>query len=121
MNKTSLREFLQRYGLAISFLILCLVLSLLSDRFLTIGNLTNVLRQSTINLIIAIGMTYVILTAGIDLSIGPLIALSNVMAATLMEAHPDRTMIISIMIIGVKNGNSDKTVASVPSGLFITA
>ncbi|MGD9092591.1 MAG: ribose ABC transporter permease, partial [Anaerolineales bacterium] len=66
MNTSRLRELLGRYGLALSFLILCVVLTLLSDRFLTVGNLVNVLRQSTINGIIAIGMTYVILTAGID-------------------------------------------------------
>ncbi|MCK4899375.1 MAG: ribose ABC transporter permease, partial [Anaerolineales bacterium] len=78
MNKARLRELMQRYGLAISFLLLCLVISLLSDRFLTTGNLVNVLRQSTINGIIAIGMTYIILTAGIDLSVGAVLALSTV-------------------------------------------
>jgi ribose transport system permease protein len=80
-----MREFLQRYGLVVSFLLLCLALSLLSDRFLTFGNLTNVLRQSTINLIIAIGMTYVILTAGIDLSVGAVLALSTVVTADLLQ------------------------------------
>ena len=85
MSSSRLREFLQRYGLVVSFLILCLVLSLLSDRFLTVGNLTNVLRQSTINLIIAIGMTYVILTAGIDLSVGATLALSTVVTADLLQ------------------------------------
>jgi ribose/xylose/arabinose/galactoside ABC-type transport system permease subunit len=81
VRRSQVREFLQRYGLLISFLLLCLVLSLLSDRFLTVGNLTNVLRQSTINLIIAVGMTYVILTAGIDLSVGAVLALSTVVTA----------------------------------------
>jgi len=85
VSSSRLREFLQRYGLVVSFLILCLVLSLLSDRFLTVGNLTNVLRQSTINLIIAIGMTYVILTAGIDLSVGATLALSTVVTADLLQ------------------------------------
>ncbi len=85
MSSSRLRELIQRYGLVVSFLILCLVLSLLSDRFLTVGNLTNVLRQSTINLIIAIGMTYVILTAGIDLSVGATLALSTVVTADLLQ------------------------------------
>lgn len=109
MNKTSLREFLQRYGLAISFLILCLVLSLLSDRFLTIGNLTNVLRQSTINLIIAIGMTYVILTAGIDLSVGAVLALSTVVTADLLQRGVPviPTVLIGLLlggVLGLSNG-----------------
>lgn len=85
MREFNLRGFLQRYGLVVSFLILCIALSLLSDRFLTMGNLTNVLRQSTINLIIAIGMTYVILTAGIDLSVGAILALATVVTADLLQ------------------------------------
>ncbi len=80
-----LRELSQRYGLVLSLLLLCLVLSLLSDRFLTSSNLVNVLRQSTINGIIAVGMTYVILTAGIDLSVGAVLALCTVVTADLLK------------------------------------
>jgi ribose transport system permease protein len=58
---------------------------LLSDRFLTVNNLVNVLRQSTINGIMAVGMTYVILTAGIDLSVGAVLALSGVVTADLLQ------------------------------------
>lgn len=79
------REALRRYGLVLSFLLLCLALTLLSDRFLTASNLLNVLRQATINGIIAVGMTYVILTAGIDLSVGSVLALATVVAADLMQ------------------------------------
>jgi ribose/xylose/arabinose/galactoside ABC-type transport system permease subunit len=79
------REFSRRFGLVFSFLLLCGVLSVLSDRFLTFGNAVNVLRQSTINGIIAIGMTYVILTAGIDLSVGALLALCTVVTADLLQ------------------------------------
>jgi len=68
------REILQRFGLLLVFFLLCAVLAVLSDRFLTISNLVNVLRQSAINGIIAIGMTYVILTGGIDLSVGSVLA-----------------------------------------------
>ncbi len=79
------RETFRRYGLVLSFLLLCLALALLSDRFLTPSNLLNVLRQATINGVIAVGMTYVILTAGIDLSVGSVVALSTVVAASLMQ------------------------------------
>lgn len=81
----NLRELSQRFGLVISFIVLCLVLSLLSDRFLTVNNIVNVLRQSTINGIIAVGMTYVILTAGIDLSVGAILALCTVVTASLLQ------------------------------------
>ncbi len=79
------RDFAQRYGLTISFLLLVLALSLLSDRFLTLNNLTNILRQSTINGIIAVGMTLVILTRGIDLSVGSILALSAVVTSDLLQ------------------------------------
>jgi len=89
--------------LVVSFLLLCLVLSLLSDRFLTVGNLTNVLRQSTINLIIAIGMTYVILTAGIDLSVGAVLALSTVVTADLLQRGIPilPTLLLGLLLGGV--------------------
>lgn len=79
------RELTQRFGLLISFLLLCLVLSLLSDRFLTTNNIINVLRQATINGVIAVGMTYVILTAGIDLSVGAVLALCTIVTADLLQ------------------------------------
>lgn len=84
-QSVNVREFLQRFGLIISFLALCLALTLLSDRFLTAGNIVNILRQSTINGIIAIGMTVVILTAGIDLSVGAILALSSVITAAMLQ------------------------------------
>jgi ribose transport system permease protein len=103
------REFLQRYGLLLSLLLLCLVLTLMSDRFLTVSNLTNVLRQSTINGIIAIGMTLVILTAGIDLSVGSVLALSSVVTADMLQQGMSVPLAILIglgvgMLLGLING-----------------
>jgi len=85
MRMERVRELAQRFGLLVSFLLLCAVLTILSDRFLTVSNIVNVLRQSTINGIIAIGMTYVILTAGIDLSVGAVLALCTVVTADLLQ------------------------------------
>ena len=113
VRRSRVREFLQRYGLLISFLLLCLVLSLLSDRFLTVGNLTNVLRQSTINLIIAVGMTYVILTAGIDLSVGAVLALSTVVTADLLQRG---IPMIPTVLLGLTLGG----VLGMASGLLIS-
>ena len=81
----SLRSYLQRFGLVFAFLLLALTLTLLSDRFLTVSNMVNVLRQSTINGIIAVGMTMVILTAGIDLSVGSILGLTAVVTADLLQ------------------------------------
>ncbi len=76
---------LQRFGLLISFLLLFAALSLLSDRFLTYQNQVNILRQAAINAIISVGMTYVILTGGIDLSVGSILALAVVIGADLLR------------------------------------
>lgn len=79
------RAFVQRFGLAFSFLLLMLALTLLSDRFLTAANLINILRQATINGIVSVGMTMVILTGGIDLSVGSVLALAVTVGASLMK------------------------------------
>ena len=109
VQTSTVRDYLQRYGLILSFLLLCLVLTLLSDRFLTVDNMVNVLRQSTINGIIAIGMTYVILTAGIDLSVGAILALSAVVTADLLQGETAVSMAILIGLgigggLGLING-----------------
>lgn len=70
----------------IGFVILFVLMSGLNDSFLTVNNLTNVARQVSINAIIAVGMTCAILTGGIDLSVGPVMALAGSIAAGLMLA-----------------------------------
>ena len=79
------RVILQRFGLLFSFLLLALALSLLSNRFLQPANLVNILRQASINGIIAVGMTLVILTGGIDLSVGSILALSAIIGADMLK------------------------------------
>jgi ribose transport system permease protein len=100
-GRLNLSEMLRRYGLVLAFLLMCLALTLLSDRFLTPSNLLNVLRQATINGIIAVGMTYVILTAGIDLSVGSIVALSTVIAASTMQGGMP---VLLAMLIGLALG-----------------
>ena len=77
--------FLSKFGLLMFLVAFAIVLSLLSDRFLTVPNLVNLLRQATINGILAVGMTIVILTGGIDLSVGSVLAISVVVTADLIK------------------------------------
>jgi ribose transport system permease protein len=70
-------KFWKNYGSLLGLIGICLVLGFLSDRFLTLPNLINITRQVSINAIIASGMTLVIITGGIDLSVGSLVALSG--------------------------------------------
>lgn len=76
-------NLLSRYGLLWALGLLVLALSLLSPYFLSTSNLLNVLRQVSINAILALGMTVVILKGGIDLSVGSLLALAGALAAGL--------------------------------------
>src|SRR6266478_4144335 len=77
----------QQLGIVMALLLLLIVSSCLSPRFLSLPNLLNVLRQVAIVGILAIGQTFVILTAGIDLSVGSSLGLTVVFLAGLLQHH----------------------------------
>ena len=89
----------------IGLLLLMLFVSVINPNFLTVDNLLNIFRQTSINAIIAMGMTFVILTAGIDLSSGSILALAGAICATLIAA--DVPLIIALpttyFIKGIRN------------------
>jgi ribose transport system permease protein len=96
-------------GPVIGFIILFILMSTLSSQFLTPGNLKNVALQTTVNALIAVGMTFVILTAGIDLSVGSLLALCGAVTAELMVSgvNPWLASLAGILagaIMGAFNG-----------------
>lgn len=78
------KEWLIEKKSLIALLFLVVVVSFLNPNFFTVDNLLNILRQTSVNAIIAVGMTLVILTAGIDLSVGSVLALCGAFAATLV-------------------------------------
>lgn len=78
-------EMLFEYGIPLFVIILAFCFALTAPNFLTADNLLNVLRQISINTIIAVGMTFVIITAGIDLSVGSIVALSAVICTGVMK------------------------------------
>ena len=77
MNKRRIVKLLLEYGIIVLFLLVVVALSLTTDRFLTRTNIQNILLQSTIIGAIAIGMTFVIISGGIDVSVGSLVAVSS--------------------------------------------
>lgn len=82
---------------------LCMIFA--SDKFLTPANLENIARQVSINAIIAVGMTCVILTGGIDLSVGPVMALSGTLTAALLVAGvPGPIAIMAGLLLGAAFG-----------------
>ena len=76
-------SFLQRQGALVALIAVAVFAFARYERFLTEENLTNVLRQNSMLGLVALGMTFVILTGGIDLSVGSLVAVAGVVAAQL--------------------------------------
>src|SRR5512133_1211404 len=73
---TSLGSFVARFGAFFGLLTLVIFLSLTSKVFLTQDNLSNIARQATVNALLSMGLLLAIITAGIDLSVGSVLALS---------------------------------------------
>ncbi len=79
------KQMLARFQSLIALAVMIVVLSLLSDRFLTFANGRTILLQISVNLCLSIGMTLIILTGGIDLSVGAILALAGAVAAGLLK------------------------------------
>jgi inositol transport system permease protein len=96
------RNLLHRFGLLLVILLVGMALSLATDTFLSLANFTNVARQVSINGILAVGVTFVLLTGGVDLSLGSVVALSGVACATF--AHPGDHGVIVPVAVGLLTG-----------------
>ena len=73
-----MRFHARQFGTLLGLVVLCGVLWALTPHFLTVANLLNIAQQTAINAVVAVGMTYVIISGGIDLSVGSIVALSGV-------------------------------------------
>jgi ribose transport system permease protein len=113
MLHIGVRDLLRRFGIFIASLLLVVVLSFLSNSFLTVSNLLNIARQVSINAIIAAGMTFVILTAGIDLSVGSVLAFSGAIIAGLLSTGQP-------LLVGISAGLLLGAVLGLVNGLIVT-
>ena len=94
-------------------LVLCVVLSVMKPVFLSLNNLINVITQVTVNAIVAVGMTFVILTGGIDLSVGSVLGLAGIVMGMMMKAGmPVGLALIASILTGI--------VCGTVSGLLVT-
>ncbi|RCX18774.1 ribose transport system permease protein/inositol transport system permease protein [Anaerobacterium chartisolvens] len=84
----SFKSYMRSYALLVVFLVMVIVLSIISPTFMTPKNIVNIFRQISINGILAVGMTFVIILGGIDLSIGSLCAIAGVTSAIMLERIP---------------------------------
>ncbi len=95
-------RFFSKYGIYFALVLLVAVLAVISPPFFTAANLIDILRQISVIGILAVGQTVVIITAGIDLSVGSILALSAVMAASF--AHPGQYPLIVPLMVGLGAG-----------------
>ena len=98
---TAKTSFVEKIIPFIGLILLIVVISIMNSAFLDLSNLLNLLRQVSINGLIAFGMTFVILTGGIDLSVGSILALSSAFTAILITSGLDP---IVALIVGVLGG-----------------
>lgn len=91
----------RRYDIVLELLAVIVVMAVLEPAFLTTANMTNILRQTSIIGIMAVGMTFVILTGGIDLSVGSLLALTGVICADLEHRGlPLAVVVAATLLLG---------------------
>lgn len=111
MNRSSNKmDMIRRYGLLGILAIEIIIFSFGSQYFLTVNNILNVLRQSAVTGICAVGMTFVMLTGGIDLSMGAVVGIASISCASLMVKaswHPVAATALALLVglaIGLLNG-----------------
>lgn len=111
-NKNTI-QYLQDYGSFIALIFLVMVISIISPDFRTVNNFLSLLRQSAINGLIAFGMTCIILTGGIDLSVGSVLALTSIICAHIIKiGMPAPLSMLIALIFGIILGTI--------SGLMVT-
>lgn len=108
-RKFEYKEILSKLGPLLALIVLIIFVSILSPSFLSLTNLMNLMRQVSTNALIAFGMTFVIITGGIDLSVGSTLALSSaIMAGMIVNGiDPLIAMTVSLIagfILGAVNG-----------------
>jgi ribose/xylose/arabinose/galactoside ABC-type transport system permease subunit len=95
----------RQFGTVIGLAALCVVLWILTPHFMTVSNLLNIAEQTSINAIVAVGMTFVILSGGIDLSVGSIVAISGVVLGTALQGgQPIPAALLLALVVGLACG-----------------
>ncbi|GEK90437.1 ABC transporter permease subunit [Alkalibacterium kapii] len=108
-NKEKRSEMLRKLGPFFALIVLMIFVTIMNPNFIQIGNILNLLRQVSINGLIAFGMTFVIITGGIDLSVGSTLALSGALGAGMIAGgwNPVLAVLGALLIgglLGAVNG-----------------
>ena len=103
LSKNSVMEFVKKTAILWVMIILILILSVISPSFFRGQNLLNIIKQASITGVIGVGMTFVLITGGIDLSVGSVMALSGTMAASVAVAEKNMPIAL-VILVGVGLG-----------------
>ena len=109
-NEKSMKNLLSKAGSLLGLILLCIILSILTEKFFSVNNMMSIARQSAINSLISVGMLLTILTAGIDLSVGSVLALATCImgiALTKWNMNPYLAMLLCLGaggFLGLLNG-----------------
>jgi len=101
ISRPSFGAFMNKYGIVVIFIGLCIILSIVEPAFRSMRNVTNVIRQVSIIGIVSMGVTFCIITTGIDLSSGSMIALISVVVASTAQnaVNPDQPISVVMPIL----------------------
>jgi len=108
---------LRNYGIAIAFVVEVLIFSQLSEYFFTTDNILNITLQISIIAIIAVGMTFVILTAGIDLSVGAVVAFTGIITTSVLKIPAPLAAAFPLALVA---GLVVGAISGAIAGLFVT-
>ena len=110
-KKINAKQFVSTYGSLIGLIVLVLVFTLLNSRFISWSNVRNLLRVASINGLLAVGMTFVVLTGGIDLSVGAMMGCAGMYSAYFAQVSMGLPWIVGVLVglgmglvVGLFNG-----------------
>ena len=93
-----LKQFIAKYGVIIGLIVIFAFFTIMKTKFISVGNILNMLRQTSINGFLAIGMTFVVLTGGIDLSVGSIVGASGMFAALVAREETGIPWMIAVLV-----------------------
>lgn len=88
-KKINIKSFIAQYGVIVGLAAILIFFTVMKAKFMTVDNIVNMLRQTSINGLLAIGMTFVVLTGGIDLSVGSIVGAAGMFSALAARAKPE--------------------------------
>lgn len=104
-KNVNIKELLVKYKSLLGLVLLIAVVSILNPSFLSPKNIMNILRQTSVNAVIAAGMTFVILTGGIDLSVGSILGISGAVCASILVSGQNVVIaVLAALVVGAVVG-----------------